>query len=766
MSDATPVMGADERTESRALSLDSLRPPLRVPGYEQERFLGRGSFGEVWVAVDSNSGRTVAIKYYNRKGSVDWALLAREVEKLQHLFSDRHVVQLLAVGWNADPPYYVMEYMAAGSLEDRLKDGPMAVDEAVGMIREIAQGLVHAHGKGILHCDLKPGNVLLDQDGRPRLADFGQARLAHEQAPSLGTLFYMAPEQADLHGVPDARWDVYALGALLYCMLTGSPPFRDADAREGEILRAATLAERLEAYRRVLNESPRPAAHRQAPGMDAALAQIIDRCLAVDPKRRYANVQAVLDALDARALKRARLPLLVLGAAAPALVLLVMALAGWWLFGKTVRTASDEVLRQAAQGNRFAARAVADRFALEIDKRWRLLEREAADPEFVRRLGQIAAAPADSPAWREQRRWLQGWLDRRSQANDDLFSPATSATSWFANDRAGVQVARTPADRSIGKSWAFRDYFHGQNKEYPEGTPAAPLRRPHRSLVFRSTVTDKLTVAFSVPVWGGEPRVGDPVGVLAMTSQLGKFTEWEDSPGQNALLVDTLPVQTRNGEPGKPGMIVEHSNLARFEPARDTPGTDWYVAAEVVDRAARLAARKFRDLRRRMGPPEEARPPDTDDEAAPEDYRGGFRDPLEPDVKEWLAAVEPVLVAHGRGDVLDSGWAVVIERKTADVLAPVDDLRGTLVAAALIAHLVVLVLVAGLWWFVAVVLDQSADSPLIRNLRKRLGLSSGGLRSGSGSSGSLPRSEPTPHRPAEPPTVLSSDKPIETREGP
>src|SRR6188768_1387875 len=119
-----------------------------------------------------------------------------------------------------------MEYLERGSLDDRLQSGPMSVTEAVGAFRDIAVGLVHAHDKGVLHCDLKPGNVLLDQDHRPRLADFGQARLSHEQTPALGTLFYMAPEQADLSAVPDARWDVYALGALLYSMLTGEPPQR------------------------------------------------------------------------------------------------------------------------------------------------------------------------------------------------------------------------------------------------------------------------------------------------------------------------------------------------------------------------------------------------------------------------------------------------------------------------------------------------------------------------------------------------------------
>ena len=215
-----------------------------MPGYEPERFLGVGAYGEVWVAVERNTGRRVAIKFYAHRGGLDWSLLSREVEKLAFLFADRYVVQLLGVGWDADPPYYIMEYLEKGSLADRIAQGPVPVDEAVSLFRDVAIGLVHAHGKGVLHCDLKPANILLDQDGKPRLADFGQSRLSTEQAPALGTMFYMAPEQADLDAVPDARWDVYALGALLYCMLTGGPPHRtgktvDAFERTPDLDRAA-----------------------------------------------------------------------------------------------------------------------------------------------------------------------------------------------------------------------------------------------------------------------------------------------------------------------------------------------------------------------------------------------------------------------------------------------------------------------------------------------------------------------------------------------
>ena len=98
----------------------ALAPADAVPGYEPRRFLGAGAYGEVWVAVDRNTGRQVAIKFYAHQGGLDWSILSREVEKLAFLSADRYVVQLLDVGWEADPPYYVMEYVEQGSLEDLL----------------------------------------------------------------------------------------------------------------------------------------------------------------------------------------------------------------------------------------------------------------------------------------------------------------------------------------------------------------------------------------------------------------------------------------------------------------------------------------------------------------------------------------------------------------------------------------------------------------------------------------------------------------------
>ncbi|MEL7267649.1 MAG: serine/threonine-protein kinase, partial [Planctomycetota bacterium] len=292
--DYTQQQSEGEQEDAQALSLQATTPPANVPGYRIERFLGAGAFGQVWVGRDLNTGRQVAIKFYLHRGGVNWSLLSREVKSLVQLSAGRHAVQVLEVGWDADPPYYVMEYLSNGSLEDRLKRvGRLPVDESVDLFRKICEGLNHSHGKGVLHCDLKPANIVLDDDDEPRLADFGQSRMSHDQTPALGTLFYMAPEQADLDASPDARWDVYALAAIMYRMLTGVVPYRD-ERLVNALDTADSLPERLRQYRRAIQNAPTPSAHYLISGVDRPLAQIIDRCLAKRPEDRYDNVQQVL----------------------------------------------------------------------------------------------------------------------------------------------------------------------------------------------------------------------------------------------------------------------------------------------------------------------------------------------------------------------------------------------------------------------------------------------------------------------------------------
>jgi hypothetical protein len=555
--DRTILQNLDDQKRAQQLSLagDKEKPPTHVSGLEMHKCLGEGAFGEVWLATEVNTGVKVAVKFYTRRGGHDWSLLPREVEKLAVLANDRHVVQLRQVGWDAEPPFYVMEYVEEGSLEDRLRDGPLDAETAVEIFREVAVGLAHAHGKGILHCDLKPGNVLVDQDHRPRLCDFGQSRLTNELTHALGTLFYMAPEQAETNAAPDVRWDVYALGAVLYCMLTGQPPHR-TDAAVKRLEGAATLDDRLATYQRIIRESPRPKEHRRAPGMDKRLADIVDRCLEVEPSRRFQNVQAVLTALDARARQRARRPLMILAIVGPILFLAVTGFVmarGFWTAIEQQKAALRE---KSMAGNVFAARFVGQAVGAEVARRWEALEQEAADPDLLKMMREYyeAKAGGDGAQMTKVQDRIESWLERarlryenvrrdsreEAQAKEGIGKSA----SWFVNEIDGTQLGRHPIGNARDRNYSHRDYFHGQGVDHIPGTPGlTPIRRPHLSIAFVSTTTGKPIVGFSVPIFaeGADRTQDDPIGVLAMTVELGRFTEIQWEQNQLVSLVDSKP---------------------------------------------------------------------------------------------------------------------------------------------------------------------------------------------------------------------------------
>ncbi len=333
-----------------------------------------------------NTGRNVAVKFYLHHGGVNWSLLSREVKNLVQLSADRYVVQVLEVGWDADPPYYVMELVVGGSLEDLLQTrGRLPVDESVEMFRKMCIGLNRCHAKGVLHCDIKPANILLGDDNEPRLADFGQSRLSNEQTPALGTLFYMAPEQADLNSSPDASWDVYAVGAIMFRLLTGQPPYRDETVVE-QLDTAGSLQKRLERYRGAIASSPPPDEHLQRTGVDRSLGRIVSKCLTVDPRERYANVQQILQDLNRRDLTHARRPLMLLGIVGPLLVLLATAFFG----ARSIKEASDSTMTalqaEAFGSNQLAAAFAARTLESEIERYFRLTRDEASNAGFLQQL--------------------------------------------------------------------------------------------------------------------------------------------------------------------------------------------------------------------------------------------------------------------------------------------------------------------------------------------------------------------------------------------
>jgi serine/threonine protein kinase len=697
----TPTQGEDQRQVTEDLSRAPTRPLGEVPGYEPQKFLGRGGFGEVWVAVQRNTGVRTAIKFFTHRGGLDWSLLTREVEKLRFLSNDRYVVQLLEVGWEADPPYYVMEYVEGGSLDDLLQAGPLPAYEAVELFREAAIGLSHAHHKGILHCDLKPANILLDQDRRPRLADFGQARLTEEVSAALGSWFYMAPEQADFNAVPDVRWDVYALGAIFYCMLTGQPPHRTEQISR-QLKEPPRLEDRLRRYRKLVTEAPPPALHRERPGVDSALAEIVDRCLVVSPHKRFPNVQAVLDALDERALRRTRRPVLLIGLLGPALAMLAICALCWFPLRNTIASAAEEIRENHLREQRAAAQSNARSVADQIEKRFQVLEREAAVPAFRRLLAEAdAEADSNAPKRRELERYLTDMHVRNANDFKALF--------WFIDDARGTELAITPLEKgqdTIGKNYRWRDYFHGRGQDYspddPRVTTLAPLRGPHRSALFQSTSTgagQPYTVAFSVPVWPADGPVGagSPIGILATSAEVGDFSQLSLSKHEAVVLVDLrTPVDDRRG------IILQHPELEALQRA-NTPRSQmvYCLSPDEVQRIDDI--RRSRQFPVHGAGPDESVILDYHDPLAaraPDKYGGTF-----------LAAVEPVFVRIG-AEQRDAGWVVIVEGRGEEELGWISDViarltRG-LVWRSLLGVACVLVVVTALSGYVVRSLDRTS----------------------------------------------------------
>ncbi|HYT94833.1 MAG TPA: protein kinase [Gemmataceae bacterium] len=263
----------------------------------QGRVCGRGGMGVVYKAREVGLNRTVALKMIHAETCANPVARVRFLREAQLLASLRHpnIVQLHAVLEHEDRLCFVMECIDGVNLARRLGKGLPPARQAAQWLEAAARAIHYAHQKGVAHRDLKPGNILLDRDGTPKIIDFGLARRL-EQATAgtvvdhptrsgeiLGTPNYMAPEQADgrtKEAGPSA--DVYALGAILYECLTGHPPFEGTTP--------------LEMLHRIIYEEPAPPTRLQ-PKVPRDLETICLTCLRKEPQRRYATAEALANEL-------------------------------------------------------------------------------------------------------------------------------------------------------------------------------------------------------------------------------------------------------------------------------------------------------------------------------------------------------------------------------------------------------------------------------------------------------------------------------------
>jgi serine/threonine-protein kinase len=270
-----------------------LGPGDRLGAYEILGSLGSGGMGEVYRARDTRLGRMVAVKLVSRDVAADSASadrLAREA-RLTSSLNHPNIVTVHDVGEADGRPFLVMELVDGRSLHDAMAGGRLPVSRAIELAAQVADGLAAAHDAGVIHRDLKPGNIMLTADGRPKIVDFGLGKAGPRTATPeestqhiegltdahavVGTAGYMAPEQVRQRAV-DIRADQFALGAILYEMLTGQRAFK----RETPVQTMAAI----------VDSEPAPLVEL-VPDAPYVLVRIVERCLAKNPADRYASTR-------------------------------------------------------------------------------------------------------------------------------------------------------------------------------------------------------------------------------------------------------------------------------------------------------------------------------------------------------------------------------------------------------------------------------------------------------------------------------------------
>lgn len=262
--------------------------------YRLEREMTGAGMSHVFLAEEPALGRKVVLKVVGGLPDAGTERLDEEI-RLSASLQQANIIPVLSAGIAAGLPYYTMPLVEDRSVRERLKrDGRLSIREAVGILRDVARALAYAHAHGVVHRDIKPGNVLLS-GGSAVLTDFGIARALHAalgredigEITSVGlgsgTPDYMAPEQVIADAQADHRVDLYAFGCLAFTLFTGSPPFGDLPAHQALAAHLHTI--------------PRPLSELR-PDVPLHISALVARCLEKDPARRPQNADELLEELD------------------------------------------------------------------------------------------------------------------------------------------------------------------------------------------------------------------------------------------------------------------------------------------------------------------------------------------------------------------------------------------------------------------------------------------------------------------------------------
>ncbi|MBN1223106.1 MAG: protein kinase, partial [Candidatus Aminicenantes bacterium] len=287
-----------EPEETSVSSTKTLYAPAVVLGrgslfagrYEVIEEIGRGGMGAVFRVVDKKINEEVALKVLKPEISSDGQTIERFKNelKLARKITHKNVCRMYDLNEAEGVPYITMEFVAGEDLKSLIgRAGRLSIEKAVSIARQICEGLIEAHNLGVVHRDLKPQNIMIDRKGNARIMDFGIARTIGaseltEAGAVIGTPHYISPEQVE-GKAPDQRTDIYALGVILYEMVTGQLPFQAESA--------------LSLALKHLQESPR-SPRELNPTVPESLSRLIIKCLEKDREQRYQSAGDLLSALS------------------------------------------------------------------------------------------------------------------------------------------------------------------------------------------------------------------------------------------------------------------------------------------------------------------------------------------------------------------------------------------------------------------------------------------------------------------------------------
>lgn len=596
------ISGPQPTVQSRAELLalihrckEGLEPPL-VTGYKPIRELGSGAYGTVWEAENTETGERVAIKFFlfSRHNTGD---VLEEVTNLRDAEGCYGIITVKQVNRHGIPPHhipnYVMSLESGGSLHKKIESGKLTVEESVRIFRQLLRAMAFVHSRGLLHCDLKPANILLNRANEPVVADFGQAQRASSTVAALGTFFYMAPEQATRQPRnPSTQSDVYALGAILYTMLVGKPPRHDEEFL-AKLRDNSNVDDTLEAYRDGLKTLPLPEKHRKL--VDPLLAQLVDRALDLDPTKRPDDAGDLLRMLNRRDWWNRTKPVITVGTVATAVAILLMAglsvAAGNYVLKRSKADITREIQGSLLRDAWFGKQAVDSKFHERID----FLEDTAKQdcPAEIRTklvaASKLVGANADPTEILKalDRTAFDKWLQERHKdllMREDVGGWKALGLILVSGGR-GYYIARVKTDGSIddrnspdvrhvyAKDWSFRDYFNGKANDFAnENSPHDPVRHTHISHAYRSRADDRpWLVDISSPIFsnGSDHEV---VGLLVSGFNVNAdLRPWIETPKDAFPKEMTIASEVRSVMVNDRGTWVWHEDgMARLG-SSDTP---------------------------------------------------------------------------------------------------------------------------------------------------------------------------------------------------